>query len=47
MEDFLKQHHVTFEKIGETVDKGDCEIQGIRLADMEQLKQLWQTRLED
>lgn len=47
VEEFLKKQHVKFEKIGETVGKGDCEIQGIRLPEMEQLKSRWETRLED
>ncbi len=47
VEGFLKEHHVKFEKIGETVGKGDCEIQGVRLSEMDRIKHLWQTRLED
>lgn len=46
VEDFLKKHHVKFERIGETVSKGDCEIQGIRLPDMAGLQMKWKTRLE-
>lgn len=47
VEAFLKEKHVKFDKIGETVDAGACEIQGTRLPDMARLKQAWLSRLEN
>ena len=47
VESILKGHHVKFSKIGETVEPGSCEIQGIRISDMAKLKQAWLTRLEN
>lgn len=47
VETLLNERHVKFQKIGETVNRGNCEIQGIRLPDMAGLKNRWMTALDN
>jgi phosphoribosylformylglycinamidine synthase subunit PurL len=42
----LEKERISHERIGETVARGSCEIQGILLHEMEMLKQGWLSRLE-
>jgi phosphoribosylformylglycinamidine synthase II len=47
VESLLKAKHIKFQKIGETVEKQDTDIQGIRLGDLEELQNLWLNSLQN
>ncbi len=45
VENHLKQKHVQFSRIGETVSKGNFEIQGISIKSLDTLKSKWENEL--
>jgi phosphoribosylformylglycinamidine synthase subunit PurL len=46
VEALLQSRHVPFKQIGQTVAKGAFEIQGIRISDMDRVRQHWYSGLE-